>query len=158
VGDTRFVERTMAVIRDHDLQPQHLALEFDEKMLLNDPGSALRTLQSLKRLGVQLSIDDFGTGYSSLAHLRSCPADFLKLDGSFVRALGDDERDDPIVRGIIQLAHSLNMRVIGEWVTSQAQFERLRALGCDLVQGYHIGRPVSAAAFGTREDTDIAGG
>ena len=161
VADPRFVERTLAVIRQHDLQPNHFALEFDEKMLLNDPGSALRTLQSLKRHGIQLSIDDFGTGYSSLAHLRSCPADFLKLDGSFVRALGEDERDDPIVRGIIQLAHSLDMRVIGEWVTSQVQFERLRALGCDLVQGYHIGRPVDAGSFGSPNElgtSDDVGG
>ena len=148
VDDPRFVERTVAIIREYDLQPQNIALEFDEKMLLNDLGATLRTLQSLKRLGVQLSIDDFGTGYSSLSHLRSCPADFLKLDGSFVRALGEDERDDPIVRGIIQLAHSLDMRVIGEWVTSQPQLERLRVLGCDLVQGYQLGRPVGADAFG----------
>lgn len=151
VADTRFVDRMTAAVRDNDLQPQHLALDFDERMLLEDTGSTLRTLQSVKRQGVQLSIDDFGTGYSSLSHLRSCPADFLKLDGSFVRALGEDERDDPIVRGIIQLAHSLNMRVIGEWVTTSGQYDRLRTLGCDLVQGYHVGRPVSAVAFGARD-------
>ena len=153
VGDTRFVERTLAAINDFDLQPQHLALEFDEKMLMNDTASTLRTLQSMKRFGVRLSIDDFGTGYSSLSHLRSCPADYLKLDGSFVRALGEDETDDPIVRGIVQLAHSLNMAVIAEWVTTDAQIERLRLLGCDLVQGYRIGRPVAATAFGVSATT-----
>ena len=153
VGDTRFVERTLAAIKDFDLQPQHLALEFDEKMLMKDTSNTLRTLQSMKRFGVRLSIDDFGTGYSSLSHLRSCPADYLKLDGSFVRALGEDETDDPIVRGIVQLAHSLNMAVIAEWVTTDAQIERLRLLGCDLVQGYRIGRPVAATAFGTSATT-----
>lgn len=153
VGDTRFVERTLAAIKDFDLQPQHLALEFDEKMLMKDTANTLRTLQSMKRFGVRLSIDDFGTGYSSLSHLRSCPADYLKLDGSFVRALGEDETDDPIVRGIVQLAHSLNMAVIAEWVTTDAQIERLRLLGCDLVQGYRIGRPVAATAFGVSATT-----
>ena len=148
VADPRFVERTLAALKDHDLQPQHLALEFDERMLMRDPTNALRTLQSLRRFGVRLSIDDFGTGYSSLSHLRSCPADFLKLDGSFVRSLGDEDRDDPIVRSIIQLAHSLEMAVIAEWVTTDAQVARLRALGCDLLQGYRIGRPVGALDFG----------
>jgi len=148
VADPHFVERTLASVKDHDLQAQHLALEFDERMLLRDPSNALRTLQSLRRFGVRLSIDDFGTGYSSLSHLRSCPADFLKLDGSFVRSLGDEDRDDPIVRSIIQLAHSLEMAVIAEWVTTDAQVARLRALGCDLLQGYRIGRPVAAADFG----------
>ena len=148
VGDPQFVERTLEALRRHDLQPPHLALEFDERMLMRDPTNALRTLQSLRRFGVRLSIDDFGTGYSSLSHLRSCPADFLKLDGSFVRSLGDEDRDEPIVRGIIQLAHGLDMAVIAEWVTTDAQVTRLRALGCDLMQGYRIGRPVSAVDFG----------
>ncbi|MFZ9158257.1 MAG: putative bifunctional diguanylate cyclase/phosphodiesterase [Ilumatobacteraceae bacterium] len=148
VSDPRFVERSLAALKEHDLQPQHLALEFDERMLMRDPTTALRTLQSLRRFGVRLSIDDFGTGYSSLSQLRSCPADYLKLDGSFVRSLGDEDRDDPIVRSIIQLAHSLDMAVIAEWVTTDAQMTRLRAMGCDLLQGYRIGRPVSAADFG----------
>ena len=148
VGDPQFVERTLDALRRHDVQPQNLALEFDERMLMRDPTNALRTLQSLRRFGVRLSIDDFGTGYSSLSHLRSCPADFLKLDGSFVRSLGDEDRDEPIVRSIIQLAHGLDMAVIAEWVTTDAQVTRLRALGCDLMQGYRIGRPVNAVDFG----------
>lgn len=153
VGDSRFVEKTLAAVKDADLQPQHIALEFNEKMLIQDSGSTLRTLQSMKRFGFRLSIDDFGTGYSSLSHLRVCPADFLKLDGSFVRSLGEDENDDPIVRGIIQLAHSLNMAVIAEWVTTDAQISRLRLLGCDLMQGYRIGRPVAANDFGISATT-----
>ena len=153
VGDSRFVEKTLAAVKDADLQPQHIALEFNEKMLIQDSGSTLRTLQSMKRFGFRLSIDDFGTGYSSLSHLRVCPADFLKLDGSFVRSLGEDENDDPIVRSIIQLAHSLNMAVIAEWVTTDAQISRLRLLGCDLMQGYRIGRPVAANDFGISATT-----
>jgi EAL domain-containing protein (putative c-di-GMP-specific phosphodiesterase class I) len=145
VSDHRFVERLLAAVESHALPPAQVALEFDEKLLLNDDGLILRTLLSLKRLGFRLSIDDFGSGYSSLSHLRSCPTDFLKLDGSFVRELGQDERGDPIVRSIIQLAHSLDITVVAEWVTTKGQLERLRVLGCDRVQGFGIARPVRAA-------------
>lgn len=145
VSDQRFVERLLAAVESHNIPPSQLALEFDEKMLLNDDGIILRTLLSLKRLGFRLSIDDFGSGYSSLSHLRACPADFLKLDGSFVRELGQDARGDPIVRSMIQLAHSLDITVVAEWVTTSGQLQRLRVLGCDRVQGFGIGRPVRAA-------------
>lgn len=145
VNDQRFVERLLTAIESHQVSPAQLALEFDEKMLLNDDGSILRTLLSVKRLGFGLAIDDFGSSYSSLSHLRSCPVDFLKLDGSFVRELGQDERGDPIVRSMIQLAHSLDITVVAEWVTTNTQLERLRVLGCDRVQGFGIARPVHAA-------------
>lgn len=155
-ADQRFVERLLKATAT--ISPSHLALEFDEKMLLGDDGTILRTLLSLKRLGFRLSIDDFGTGYSSLSHLRSCPTDYLKLDGSFVRGLGQDERDDPIVRSMIQLAHSLDITVVAEWVTTSTQWERLRLLGCDRVQGFGIGRPVRAedlfAPTRSRVDSD----
>jgi len=101
----------------------------------------------LKRSGVRIAIDDFGTGYSSLAHLRDFPADYLKLDGSLVRDLGQQGGDDPIVRSIIQLAHSLNMSVIAEWVSTDDQSQRLRLLGCDFVQGNRIGEAVAANEF-----------
>jgi EAL domain-containing protein (putative c-di-GMP-specific phosphodiesterase class I) len=115
--------------------------------MLNDNPAIMRTLNALKRLGVKLAIDDFGTGYSSLAHLRDFPADFLKLDGTLVRDIGLQGSDDPIVRSIIQLAHSLNMSVIAEWVTTDDQTQRLRLLGCDFVQGNRIGEPVVASEF-----------
>ncbi|MFM7870500.1 MAG: putative bifunctional diguanylate cyclase/phosphodiesterase, partial [Actinomycetota bacterium] len=151
VADRRFVERLTEAAESSAIPPSRLVLEFDEKMLLDDDGTILRTLLSLKRLGFRLSIDDFGTGYSSLSHLRSCPTDYLKLDGSFVRGLGQDERDDPIVRSMIQLAHSLDITVIAEWVTTSDQWDRLRLLGCDQVQGFGIGRPVRAEdLFGAR--------
>ena len=81
------------------------------------------------------------------SHLRDFPADYLKLDGSLVRDLGQQGGDDPIVRSIIQLAHSLNMSVIAEWVTTDDQSQRLRLLGCDYVQGNRIGEPTDASEF-----------
>ncbi len=149
ISDHRFVERLIAATEDHKITPAQLALEFNESLLLNDDGIILRTLLSLRRLGFRLSMDDFGSGYSSLSHLRSCPTDFLKLDGSFVRELGLDERGDPIVRSMIQLAHSLDITVVAEWVTTSGQLERLRVLGCDRMQGFGVARPVRAADLWT---------
>ncbi|NBT20824.1 MAG: EAL domain-containing protein [Actinobacteria bacterium] len=90
---------------------------------------------------VRLSIDDFGTGFSSLAHLRDFRASELKLDGTFIRNVGHDASDDPIVRSIVQLAHSLGMTVVAEWVQSAEQLQRLRLLGCDHAQGNHVCSP-----------------
>ena len=147
LSDSGFVERVMGSLKDTKLEPSHLALEINETTMLNDNPAIMRTLNALKRLGVKLAIDDFGTGYSSLAHLRDFPADFLKLDGTLVRDIGLQGSDDPIVRSIIQLAHSLNMSVIAEWVTTDDQTQRLRLLGCDFVQGNRIGEPVVASEF-----------
>jgi diguanylate cyclase (GGDEF)-like protein/PAS domain S-box-containing protein len=147
LSDSGFVERVMGSLRDTKLEPFHLALEINETTMLNDNPAIMRTLNALKRQGVKLAIDDFGTGYSSLAHLRDFPADFLKLDGTLVRDIGLQGSDDPIVRSIIQLAHSLNTSVIAEWVTSDDQTQRLRLLGCDFVQGNRIGEPVVASEF-----------
>jgi EAL domain-containing protein (putative c-di-GMP-specific phosphodiesterase class I) len=145
--DTNFVDRVMASLRETGVDAHQLALEISESTLLNDNPSIMRTLTALKRLGVKLALDDFGTGYSSLSHLRSFPADYLKLDGTFVRDIGQQGSDDPIVRSVIQLAHSLNMSVVAEWVSSDEQNQRLRLLGCDFVQGNHIAQPVVASEF-----------
>jgi diguanylate cyclase (GGDEF)-like protein/PAS domain S-box-containing protein len=145
--DANFVERVMASLRDTGIDSHQLALEVGEKTLLSDNPSVMRTLNALKRLGVKLAIDDFGTGYSSLSYLRSFPADYLKLDGTFVRDIGQQGSDDPIVRSVIQLAHSLNMAVVAEWVSTDEQNQRLRLLGCDYVQGNHIAEPVIANEF-----------
>jgi diguanylate cyclase (GGDEF)-like protein/PAS domain S-box-containing protein len=106
---------------------------------LKDHGAALN---KLKRLGVCISIDDFGTGYSSLAYLKRLPADALKIDKAFVSGLGEDAEDTAIVRMIIDLAHTLGMRIIAEGVESEEQAEQLKEMGCDLGQGYHFAEPL----------------
>ncbi|MFM8649692.1 MAG: putative bifunctional diguanylate cyclase/phosphodiesterase [Actinomycetota bacterium] len=143
LADPGFVEFTSRLVAENGIRTDGLVLEFGERALMRD--DTLRALQSIERLGVGLTIDDFGAGYSSLVHLRSCAADYLKLDGSFVRSLGNEERDTPIVRSVIQLAHSLDMAVIAEWVTTPDERERVQSLGCDFVQGHLIGHPVGAA-------------
>jgi EAL domain-containing protein (putative c-di-GMP-specific phosphodiesterase class I) len=95
-------------------------------------------------LGVNISVDDFGTGYSSLSYLKRFPVDRLKVDRSFVDGLGSEPEDSAIVAAIVNLAHTLGLVAVGEGVETSVQLEALRSLGCDLAQGYHLGRPMSA--------------
>ncbi|MFZ9628106.1 MAG: putative bifunctional diguanylate cyclase/phosphodiesterase [Ilumatobacteraceae bacterium] len=148
--ESTFVEKVMAIVRQAELSPHQLTLDFDEATLDDRHPTTLRTLQALRRFGVQLGLDSFGTGVSSLTALRTCQAEVLKLDGSVARLLGASGDDDPIVRAIIQLAHALDMQVVAEWVTSADQLRRLRLLGCDLVQGHLLGEPTAADMFGER--------
>ncbi|HAP75742.1 MAG TPA: hypothetical protein DCR14_06630 [Acidimicrobiaceae bacterium] len=149
LAEGSFVERVLATVRQIELSPHQLTLDFDEETLNDQQPGTLRSMQALRRFGVQLALDSFGTGVSSLTALRSCEADVLKLDGAIARMLGANGDDDPIVRAIIQLAHALDMQVVGEWVTSADQLRRLRVLGCDLVQGHLLGEPTAADMFGT---------
>jgi EAL domain-containing protein (putative c-di-GMP-specific phosphodiesterase class I) len=114
---------------------------------MNDTNTAIRTLTALDALGVKLSIDDFGTGYSSLAYIKTFPVQTLKIDRSFVRDIAENATDQAIAATIITLAHNLGMRVIAEGIETEQQFDQMRALGADDMQGYLISRPLSAADF-----------
>ena len=147
LSDAGFVERTTSSLQQAGIDARQLVLEFTEATALAGSPAVTRSLNALGRLDVRLSIDDFGTGYSSLAHLRDFRAAQLKLDGTFIRNVGRDGADDPIVRSIVQLAHSLDMSVVAEWVQSAEQLQRLRLLGCDQAQGNHVCEPVDATAL-----------
>lgn len=127
------------------LPPSMLELELTESILLQDMEGALKIIQDLKVLGVQLSIDDFGTGYSSLSYLKRLKVDKLKIDQSFVRDLVADADDMAIVCAIIQLGKTLQLRVIAEGVETADQLHFLRTHSCDEAQGYYICRPLAAA-------------
>ncbi len=129
------------------LQPDRLELELTETILLQNVEQVLATVQRLKQLGLKLSIDDFGTGYSSLSYLKRFDIDKLKIDQSFIRDLASDPDDAAIVRAIIQMAHSLDLRTIAEGVETPDLLAQLRAFGCDEAQGYHYARPMPAAEF-----------
>lgn len=147
LSDAGFVERTTNAVAAADLDLRQLVLEFTESTALAKNSAITRSLNALSRLDVRLSIDDFGTGYSSLAHLRDFRAAQLKLDGTFIRNVGRESSDDPIVRSIVQLAHSLDMTVVAEWVQSGEQLQRLRLLGCDHAQGNHVCEPTTPAGI-----------
>ena len=148
LSDITFVDRALTILRAHNLDGSQLVFETSESNLVENNPSVLRTVTALKRQGVRIAVDDFGSGHSSLAALRTFPADVLKLDGTLVRDVGrTDGGDDPMVRSLIQLAHSLNLVVCAEWVTTEDHVQRLKILGCDLLQGNRIGEPVSGDAF-----------
>lgn len=129
------------------LDPDGLELEMTESILLHDTEKVLRDVQQLKRMGVKLSIDDFGTGYSSLSYLKRFDVDKLKIDQTFVHDLAQDTAEGAIVHAIIQMARSLNLRTVAEGVENATILERLRALGCDEAQGYHLSPPMDAKAM-----------
>jgi len=124
--------------------PGLLTLEITEGGVMSDPDRALLVLQELHELGVALSIDDFGTGYSSLAYLLHLPVDEVKIDKSFVLTLATSPRNTDMVRAIIELGHTLGLRVVAEGVEDLRSQEVLTSLHCDVAQGYLISRPVPA--------------
>jgi diguanylate cyclase (GGDEF)-like protein/PAS domain S-box-containing protein len=124
------------------LDPVHLRLEITESALVEESKSAKATLEALSELGVGLVLDDFGTGYSSLAYLNRFPLDGLKIDRSFVDALGVEQERTAIVEAIIGMARALSLDVIAEGVENEAQLSELRRLGCDYAQGHLFSRPL----------------
>ncbi len=148
VSPRQFENHTMsngilANIAKYNVQPGKLAVEITEELLLDQNQHVLRELATLRANGVEISIDDFGTGYSSLQYLRDLPATRLKIDRTFVSRIETSAADRAIISTIAHLAHALDMRVIAEGVETNAQYALLRASGCDEVQGFLIGRPLS---------------
>jgi diguanylate cyclase (GGDEF)-like protein len=129
------------------LPPGALTLEITETAVMSDLNRSLVVLQELRALGVRLSIDDFGTGQSSLAYLKRLPIHEVKIDKSFVLGMADDRGDAAIVRAAIELGHALELRVVAEGVEDQTTQSLLADWGCDLVQGYHVSRPVPLPAL-----------
>ena len=139
-------ENVAEIIRRTGLAPGLLGLEITESVVMRDPEASTTALRALKDLGVRLAVDDFGTGYSSLAYLRRFPVELLKVDRAFVDGLGDsgDAEDRAIVAAVVSLAHTLGMQAIAEGVETAEQLADLRALGCDMAQGYFVSKPVAA--------------
>ncbi len=136
------VRDVAAALEETGLPPHLLTLEITETVLMERTSESLEVLNALSKLGVQLAIDDFGTGYSSLAYLRTFPFDFLKIDREFVTKLDQTEGHSVIVRAIIQLAHTLGLKVIAEGTESIGEIECLQEFGCDQAQGYFYAKPL----------------
>jgi diguanylate cyclase (GGDEF)-like protein/PAS domain S-box-containing protein len=149
IDDSRIVRTVEEILTRTGLPAEYLTLEITESALMQDAASALDILRALKEIGVQLAIDDFGTGYSSLSYLQRFPLDVLKIDQSFVETLGVDAGGDEIVSAVIDLAHALGLQVVAEGVETTGQLQILRALGCDLAQGFLFSRPLPAADLGS---------
>ncbi|MCE5180948.1 MAG: EAL domain-containing protein [Betaproteobacteria bacterium] len=135
------------VLQDTGLPPNQLELEITESIMIQDVTATVATLHQLHALGIQISIDDFGTGYSSLSYLKHMPIDKIKIDQSFIRDLCVSHSGNAIANVVINLAHSLKMRVIAEGVETLKQLDYLRAYGCDEIQGYYFSRALPAEEF-----------
>jgi len=140
-------ELVRSTLADTGLEPGSLELEIVESMLVHNSGEVADTLRRLRELGVRIAIDDFGTGYSSLQYLRDLPVDCLKIDRSFVTGLPFSAKDAAIVHAMTGLGHDLGMSITAEGVETEQQQLLLRTIGCDHLQGYHIGMPCAAEAL-----------
>ncbi len=144
------IDDLQAAMRTHGVTASDLEVELTESVLMSDPERANQVLEHFQALGLRISIDDFGTGYSSLSYLKRFPAQTVKIDRSFIRGLATDRNDQAITRAVIAMAHSLGLNVIAEGVETADQLRILGEMGCDEVQGYLLGRPMTHADLGRR--------
>ena len=139
--DPGLVTTVVGILKETGLAAEHLELEVTEGAVMHNVEMAVATLNALHGIGIRLSVDDFGTGYSSLAYLKRFPIDKLKVDQSFVRHMQDDANDAAIVQAVINLGHSLNLKIIAEGVEIPEHLALLRAYGCEEMQGYLFSKP-----------------
>ena len=140
------VDHIKASVRRHGIRPERVTCEITESVAMEDTAHTRKAFERLKRAGLHVSIDDFGTGHSSLAALRKLPAAELKIDRAFVTDLATNSDARNIAQAIVQMAHSLNLRVVAEGVETAEQRDLLMAMGCDELQGFLFARPMSARA------------
>ncbi len=148
--ESDFVDRVSRILTETGARPQLLRLEVTEGIVLQDTQEVISKMRELCALGLSFSIDDFGTGYSSLSYMQMLPLAELKIDKAFVSDLTTSERSEAIVKAIIALAHSMNIVIVSEGVETQAQKDRLLALGCTLLQGFLIARPIECGELERR--------
>jgi diguanylate cyclase (GGDEF)-like protein/PAS domain S-box-containing protein len=150
VREEQFITQVADMVRENRVDPRLLEFEITESTLMAHGESTDLALRKLKDLGISISIDDFGTGYSNLAYLKGFLVDALKIDISFIRDVTTNQDDATIAVAIINMAHSLRLKVVAEGVETREQLEFLRVHGCDEVQGYFVSRPLPAEEFSAK--------
>ena len=143
-----FLQEVPRIVEETGLQPRDVMLEITETVLMQDTDAALARLHALRALGFHLAVDDFGTGYSSLRYVRSFPVDILKVAKDFIDGVANDDGEQAVAAAIVQLGHSLELRLIAEGIEDADQQAALAALNCELGQGYHFARPMDPVAAG----------
>lgn len=146
LSDIRFADRINSICQTTNINPKRIILEMTETSAMNDPTTTLDLLTRLRLKGMQLSIDDFGVGYSSLIRLSQLPFSELKIDKMFVGNAAHSAESQNIIKAIIGLGHSLGLRITAEGVEDQQAFHFLQEAGCDLAQGYWLGKPMNGEA------------
>jgi diguanylate cyclase (GGDEF)-like protein len=140
-----FCDRLVERLIQSGCSPSSLIVEITEGVLISDIAGARESIDQLRAIGIEVYLDDFGTGYSSLSYLQNFELDGIKLDRSFIQALGSNDKTARIVRSMIDFSHSVDMKVVIEGVESEWQSRMLQLQGCDFMQGYHFGAPMSSA-------------
>lgn len=155
LGDANFADRLVEKCRNYGVRSSRIIIEITESVLMSaDDAQVKATLDELRSNGFGLSIDDFGTGFSSLEYVRSIPAHEVKIDQSFVKRVLTSAADRVVVESVLRMAHELGRVVVAEGVEDAETLDLLRKLGCDEVQGYHVGRPMDFMSFRTRLQKD----
>lgn len=139
-----FIDSLMQILEKYDVSPGDIEIEITETILIEDFDYISKRLSELREIGVKISLDDFGTGFSSLSYLKGLPIDTLKIDKTFVDTLLTDVNTKIITESIVLMVKRLGYETIAEGVETEAQFEYLKGLGCDTIQGYYLGRPMPA--------------
>lgn len=139
-----FLDEIRQLLRDSGIPASLLEIEITESIMIDSVDKALRCIDELRNMGIQIAIDDFGTGYSSLSYLNRFPANLLKIDKSFIDVMNTSDSSRQYVAAIISMGHVMGFDVISEGVEEPEQLETLRDIGCDFIQGFIWGRPLSS--------------
>ena len=145
--DPGFCQQINKIAKECNTTLNNVIMEITETAIMKDPDFALKVMSDLNKLGIRLSIDDFGTGYSSLSYLKKLPVNEIKIDRSFVMEMANNNDDQVIVHTTLTMGHNLSLDVVAEGIEDAGTMEKLRQMGCDLAQGYHIARPMPGADF-----------
>jgi diguanylate cyclase (GGDEF)-like protein len=145
LGQDGFAADVRRALRESGIEPSALTLEVTETTIMRDVSSACERLEEIQGLGVRIAIDDFGTGYASLSHLQQMPVDVLKVDRSFLAALNDGGQSRELLEAILGVAKALSLRVIAEGIETDGQMSTIQEMGCEMAQGFLMGRPAPAA-------------
>ncbi|MGO4374011.1 putative bifunctional diguanylate cyclase/phosphodiesterase, partial [Paenibacillus sp. MCAF20] len=141
------IEMIVSALEDTQLSPEYVSIEITEGVFMRNMEQVIETIQYLRKLGILISMDDFGTGYSTLNQLQRLPISDVKLDRSFIQGITTDEKKSSIVRAIIELVHSMDMRVVAEGVETDDESQFCKELKCDELQGYLFSKPLPAHQF-----------
>ena len=138
-----FLDEVRGIVKESGIPTKNLEIEITESIMIDSVDEALSIINEIKAMGIQIAIDDFGTGYSSLSYLNKFPANLLKVDKSFIDKMNTSDSSRQYVAAIISIGHIMGFDVISEGVEEPDQLETLRDIGCDFIQGYIWGKPLS---------------
>ena len=141
------VDNVRNIMESTGVNPKNIVLEITETFAINDMNRVMRIIEGLKELGPQIALDDFGTGYSSLNYIKQFPLDIIKVDKTFIDDIVDDEYAQAFIKLIVNLSKTIGTNICVEGVEHEEQYELLKELGADYIQGYYFGKPVNSKEF-----------